>query len=137
QSIHQPRPLCHCRMAWSAAISRPTSSPSTYSFFFKDSATTELYTLSLHDALPIFAPGSALRNSNSRRPHAGQSTRRASLVAIARDRKSTRLNSSHVAISYAVFCLKKKSYTSRPCRESAATRGSHGLPDCLNHERLG
>src|SRR5437899_7813554 len=69
-------------------------------FFFNDTATTEIYTLSLHDALPIsifrgrtgwaaepVQPWEALNN---------------------RDRKSTRLNSSHLGISYAVFCLKKK-----------------------------
>src|SRR6266516_6230636 len=69
-------------------------------FFFNDTATTEIYTLSLHDALPI-----------SRRtisPHAslGSSSRECSTSA--RDRKSTRLNSSHRTISYAVFYLKKK-----------------------------
>src|SRR6267142_2296233 len=69
-------------------------------FFFNDTATTEIYTLSLHDALPICPRGSAAarpvscRSSPARRPRA--------------DRKSTRLNSSHMSISYAVFCLKKK-----------------------------
>src|SRR5690625_7806084 len=71
-------------------------------FFFNDTATTEIYTLSLHDALPIFsrlgARPDALRVALARRM----------LVSWLRDRKSTRLNSSHVAISYAVFCLKKK-----------------------------
>src|SRR6266436_7661099 len=67
-------------------------------FFFNDTATTEIYTLSLHDALPI-SPASA----NCRRG-ASHSSRRHCL----RDRKSTRLNSSHGYISYAVFCLKKK-----------------------------
>src|SRR5574341_1935290 len=66
-------------------------------FFFNDTATTEIYTLSLHDALPIWAPPSA-------RP-AGCRRRRSCRGA---DRKSTRLNSSHQLISYAVFCLKKK-----------------------------
>src|SRR6266581_6097892 len=65
-------------------------------FFFNDTATTEIYTLSLHDALPISA----------RRPcwHASAPCFRTPW----RDRKSTRLNSSHPSISYAVFCLKKK-----------------------------
>src|SRR5215813_14543724 len=74
-------------------------------FFFNDTATTEIYTLSLHDALPISAPllghraekivslGKIFRERAGRRGG---------------DRKSTRLNSSHVRISYAVFCLKKK-----------------------------
>src|SRR5215510_15770839 len=72
-------------------------------FFFNDTATTEIYTLSLHDALPICirpAAGSPCRTP--RRDPAGPARRRDT------DRKSTRLNSSHVAISYAVFCLKKK-----------------------------
>src|SRR5476649_1267303 len=68
-------------------------------FFFNDTATTEIYTLSLHDALPISerrADSSAW--CGSRRRAATRET----------DRKSTRLNSSHTVISYAVFCLKKK-----------------------------
>src|SRR2546426_856396 len=74
-------------------------------FFFNDTATTEIYTLSLHDALPIFrsAPP-AVSHCGARRPSTGRARPRAT----ARDRKSTRLNSSHLVISYAVFCLKKK-----------------------------
>src|SRR5436309_7629129 len=74
-------------------------------FFFNDTATTEIYTLSLHDALPISAarPGrgddSVLDPAQEERGGIGRSVE---------DRKSTRLNSSHVKISYAVFCLKKK-----------------------------
>src|SRR6266496_5630077 len=75
-------------------------------FFFNDTATTEIYTLSLHDALPISTRGG----------HRGAHRHRRGLARPARpggtrpggDRKSTRLNSSHVEISYAVFCLKKK-----------------------------
>src|SRR3712207_7752425 len=90
-------------------------------FFFNDTATTEIYTLSLHDALPISrsragparrrAPRSAVRTARGRsrcrsipcrsRPRPGA------------DRKSTRLNSSHANISYAVFCLKKKKKTDK------------------------
>src|SRR5277367_6925228 len=67
-------------------------------FFFNDTATTEIYTLSLHDALPIcIARGSDPWSASSRCGTTGRS-----------DRKSTRLNSSHITISYAVFCLKKK-----------------------------
>src|SRR5256885_10227887 len=67
-------------------------------FFFNDTATTEIYTLSLHDALPIsWAPA-----------RAGRWTRWPCAWAARPDRKSTRLNSSHLVISYAVFCLKKK-----------------------------
>src|SRR5207302_11446661 len=88
------------------------------SFLFSDSATTELYTLSLHDALPICAgvdrdldslsvQGPAIRcrpRPDAGRRHGHQSDD----DCRQRDRKSTRLNSSHVKISYAVFCLKKK-----------------------------
>src|SRR3712207_7243710 len=92
-------------------------------FFFNDTATTEIYTLSLHDALPICgqeddavhlreATGverdarvveleEALLERRKERPEE---------VALRVDRKSTRLNSSHANISYAVFCLKKKTY---------------------------
>src|SRR3989442_2977121 len=94
--------------------------PSPLFFFFNDTATTEIYTLSLHDALPIFLRAEA---PSSRRgsPGAGRTCRRSARAVAARDRergragrsspidrKSTRLNSSHVRISYAVFCLKKK-----------------------------
>src|SRR3712207_8212946 len=94
-------------------------------FFFNDTATTEIYTLSLHDALPIFG-----RQRNlAERPDqsAGAVERDLELAGVLRvellaqpgsdrlldvrvdlDRKSTRLNSSHANISYAVFCLKKK-----------------------------
>src|ERR1041385_9376068 len=66
-------------------------------FFFNDTATTEIYTLSLHDALPISSNPCCTR-AWTRFPKA---------TVIAPDRKSTRLNSSHGYISYAVFCLKK------------------------------
>src|SRR6266403_15277 len=72
-------------------------------FFFTDPATTEIYTLSLHDALPI----SSCRFPNSSAAGRRRQTRGSGAPA-RRDRKSTRLNSSHVEISYAVFFLKKK-----------------------------
>src|SRR3712207_7785543 len=92
-------------------------------FFFNDTATTEIYTLSLHDALPIFLrqacseaaahtvwiPAITYTELHARglaRPRACQ--RMGGMVSAAGDRKSTRLNSSHANISYAVFCLKKK-----------------------------
>src|SRR5258707_1714110 len=82
-------------------------------FFFNDTATTEIYTLSLHDALPILqfaeaAPASARVGARSQliwNRSGGPKT--ASSSAAGSDRKSTRLNSSHANISYAVFCLKK------------------------------
>src|SRR5690554_7139944 len=73
-------------------------------FFFNDTATTEIYTLSLHDALPISVP--RVEERSMLPPWRRQSARLS--VTRSRDRKSTRLNSSHVRISYAVFCLKKK-----------------------------
>src|SRR2546427_9449445 len=77
-------------------------------FFFNDTATTEIYTLSLHDALPIYKAFDSSRFQYVFRAQAGLV--RLSLVRRPQheDRKSTRLNSSHSQISYAVFCLKKK-----------------------------
>src|SRR5256885_6357804 len=76
-------------------------------FFFNDTATTEIYTLSLHDALPICRSRTACCRSrcsgSCHRPR-----------TVHRDRKSTRLNSSHLVISYAVFCLKKKRFCKKP-----------------------
>src|SRR5258708_28507919 len=85
-------------------------------FFFNDTATTEIYTLSLHDALPISTCwcGRSRCRAKARpsrsRPRSAASTRcpRAARFRGRTDRKSTRLNSSHQIISYAVFCLKKK-----------------------------
>src|SRR5215813_15110801 len=94
-------------------------------FFFNDTATTEIYTLSLHDALPIsvreLVPA-PIRPRPHRAPEA-----RLELVVVAShhvgDRKSTRLNSSHVRISYAVFCLKKK--TSPGADRLSVTTATH------------
>src|SRR3989442_92946 len=74
-------------------------------FFFNDTATTEIYTLSLHDALPILLFDARVRDLLVGR---GRFAPRPMHEAGREDRKSTRLNSSHVRISYAVFCLKKK-----------------------------
>src|SRR5437879_11016014 len=84
-------------------------------FFINDTPTTEIYTLSLHDALPI----SLLHASRVRLRGAVAGLAEANVVehlvrpleGVGRDRKSTRLNSSHRCISYAVFCLKKKKKT--------------------------
>src|SRR5947208_9428994 len=88
-------------------------------FFFNDTATTEIYTLSLHDALPI----SDLRG---RTPLClrtfGLLFRSTCLIIQVGDRKSTRLNSSHQIISYAVFCLKKKKTQSEPNRKKINSR---------------
>src|SRR3712207_7113981 len=79
-------------------------------FFFNDTATTEIYTLSLHDALPISAQQAEHCHGRTvSRPQDHQLlARRFGRVVGRLDRKSTRLNSSHANISYAVFCLKKK-----------------------------
>src|SRR5258708_12719202 len=76
-------------------------------FFFNDTATTEIYTLSLHDALPICISKS-VRDRPDLRSLRASPPRACKAVHSVRDRKSTRLNSSHQIISYAVFCLKKK-----------------------------
>src|SRR2546430_7964612 len=83
-------------------------------FFFNDTATTEIYTLSLHDALPIFEhpeerPGRLAARVGQRRQGVERTIDvRGAVDEDQVDRKSTRLNSSHSQISYAVFCLKKK-----------------------------
>src|SRR2546430_9656554 len=86
-------------------------------FFFNDTATTEIYTLSLHDALPIsrsieVAPGSVVeldpRHATGERLGGLELRCDDHRAGRIEDRKSTRLNSSHSQISYAVFCLKKK-----------------------------
>src|SRR5256885_16933921 len=79
----------------------------SFFFFFNDTATTEIYTLSLHDALPISELLSA-RIVAFGEDFPGRVRLRRTQINSARDRKSTRLNSSHLVISYAVFCLKKK-----------------------------
>src|SRR5256885_10508529 len=93
-------------------------------FFFNDTATTEIYTLSLHDALPISLGVGAsdtaactwtfniTANANASEP---------APYTVEADRKSTRLNSSHLVISYAVFCLKKKKNTTQPIQSTKTT----------------
>src|SRR2546422_3386110 len=93
-------------------------------FFFNDTATTEIYTLSLHDALPISGLAAAVYGASEglhtviierEAPggQAGMSSRIENYLGFPTDRKSTRLNSSHGYISYAVFCLKKKKHENR------------------------
>src|SRR3712207_8800839 len=90
-----------------------------FSFFFNDTATTEIYTLSLHDALPIYKTATTTASVSSTAVAAQESyclkyhwafgtISEVLTPTSAADRKSTRLNSSHANISYAVFCLKKK-----------------------------
>src|SRR3989442_10081168 len=87
----------------------------SFFFFFNDTATTEIYTLSLHDALPISIVSAGANDDRLARPDGDgraffldQALGPFAAGEWAKDRKSTRLNSSHVRISYAVFCLKKK-----------------------------
>src|SRR2546422_1786155 len=101
-------------------------------FFFNDTATTEIYTLSLHDALPICHTGALPRADMGRgRPPDGgdRARRRVGRTGSDRtqDRKSTRLNSSHGYISYAVFCLKKKNDKNNLRR--------HGSTVCIYYAR--
>src|SRR3989442_8216298 len=105
-------------------------------FFFNDTATTEIYTLSLHDALPISRIDVHFRRARNR-CGARFSKRGLPRGRRRRDRKSTRLNSSHVRISYAVFCLKKKKntliaealQTDPPDPTLRGLAGALGLPD--------
>src|SRR2546426_8151491 len=96
-------------MAIRARLAYSSFHASVSFFFFNDTATTEIYTLSLHDALPIYdafaAEGIEVRVIADGAAGVRADARGAEMV---RDRKSTRLNSSHLVISYAVFCLKKK-----------------------------
>src|SRR3712207_7218799 len=101
-------------------------------FFFNDTATTEIYTLSLHDALPILRNRPAiiwgvsilvtLRCRNKGRSDVAV---RFGVALTRRDRKSTRLNSSHANISYAVFCLKKKQDTTRGRAQAPTLRSRY------------
>src|SRR3712207_8927740 len=105
-------------------------------FFFNDTATPEIYTLPLHDALPIYARRADVRERALQRVPRGRDPRAARThpvsaaegrrdlrrpsgrLAPTADRKSTRLNSSHANISYAVFCLTKKRLIPKPNQDS-------------------
>src|SRR5688572_31503489 len=96
-------------------------------FFFHDTATTEIYTLSLHDALPIWSD-----QANRWQPNGTSIEFRVYLPGSPAgfppsDRKSTRLNSSHSQISYAVFCLKKKNKTRFKLTSTRRLRISPGV----------
>src|SRR5438445_8556261 len=100
-------------------------------FFFNVTATTEIYTLSLHDALPISRRCNSSRNAWM----SGDVLPGQSAASVTGDRKSTRLNSSHANISYAVFCLKKKKQE-RACGPATAQkehqRGDQAKPHQYN-----
>src|SRR5438876_6326264 len=113
----------------SAALADRSPRPASSAiFFFNDTTTTEISTLSLHDALPIFALGLPRAVPlHVLVAHRGLVlTRRRRLVDPPADRKSTRLNSSHPSTSYAVFCLKKK--RTRQGRDVHPTHGHAGRP---------
>src|SRR5438067_9905657 len=118
-----------------SVVSSVTITPTlSVSFFFNDTATTEIYTLSLHDALPIYVPGgrssaffcAVVHDCQARIDSVHQCGAAALKPA---DRKSTRLNSSHVSISYAVFCLKKKKQPHPPERPGSAPAARR--PTCV------
>src|SRR5947208_4341008 len=100
-------------------------------FFLNGTATTEIYTLSLHDALPIYRLGAGPRveerqGFDRQAGGAGPVDVPVPLFVVGQDRKSTRLNSSHQIISYAVFCLKKKNHKDRSkYRTEEIQRGLH------------
>src|SRR2546426_7365258 len=101
------------------------STTHSFFFFFNDTATTEIYTLSLHDALPIWRDAAGHRLQRIATVHRCSGLGGVGDQAVdhrERDRKSTRLNSSHLVISYAVFCLKKKKKSSHLDREFWARR---------------
>src|SRR5258707_8078938 len=102
----------------------------SFFFFFNDTATTEIYTLSLHDALPISQARHYPRDPRSvaRFPSPGDDRHQG-------DRKSTRLNSSHANISYAVFCLKKKKKSVR-IRSRRGAAVYKNLSQRLPHARV-
>src|SRR3712207_7968433 len=102
-------------------------------FFFNDTATTEIYTLSLHNALPIWPPAVHHRHLHSGLEEGGRGGAHAAREAgpvLRQDRKSTRLNSSHANISYAVFCLKKNILL------YYYLRISNMLPSCLSAQQI-
>src|SRR5690606_39355565 len=102
-------------------------SPSSFSF--KATAPPEIYPLSLHDALPIYyGPATAVDESSINaylQAHPFDNSQAMEQINT-QDRKSTRLNSSHVKISYAVFCLKKKKHTKQDTSRKADARQSRG-----------
>src|SRR2546429_2667597 len=109
--VKSPHQAC-CQL-FSSAVGRQNL---RFFFFFNDTATTEIYTLSLHDALPISSVGDQQPLPSTESQH------RQGLPRGEADRKSTRLNSSHGYISYAVFCLKKKKKHPEPGAQASAAQ---------------
>src|SRR5256885_7966785 len=105
------------------AIDQQSLNKTLLFFFFNDTATTEIYTLSLHDALPISLSRHPIYTGLLLALIGTAITRGTS--ADAADRKSTRLNSSHLVISYAVFCLKKKNKCDVPILQTLYALSLH------------
>src|SRR5258707_4382147 len=97
-------------------------------FFFNDTATTEIYTLSLHDALPICRKPKVMPMSEEQATASTMEAAENDSWKLEPDRKSTRLNSSHANISYAVFCLKKKN---TGIRQATPHRQAHSVDHLL------
>src|SRR5690606_41833429 len=121
-------PRIHCRLLSQTFLSFPLRFLDlSRVFFFTDTATTEIYTLSLHDALPIWFSRCrwtvlTLMKSSSAISFEECPSATSLRTSSSRDRKSTRLNSSHVKISYAVFCLKKKKKSLKTSAEMHTAR---------------
>src|SRR5688572_31779951 len=117
-------------MSWPSILS-------IFFFFFNDTATTEIYTLSLHDALPILGTwrlASMFSTTRMAPPRMGVAMSPGRIAGTVRaDRKSTRLNSSHSQISYAVFCLKKKTKKKHLSNSEQITRKS--IPPHHDHSK--
>src|SRR5690606_40232083 len=128
----RPLATAHATLAL-APPSPPTSA--FFFFFFNDTAPTEIYTLSLHDALPISRGGGTPPSPRPGRENAGPAPRPAgSSPDRCRRSEETRLNSSHVKISYAVFCLKKKKKENKRHKRDT-TNQRRALPACSRDTR--
>src|SRR5438034_6469176 len=127
--------MTHCIVVLTLFLLLPLfcSFSSSSLFFFNDTATTEIYTLSLHDALPIW------RGRPGARPVQHRPGRGLDAGEDVQDRKSTRLNSSHTVISYAVFCLKKKkkkkATTNRNARTQSKPAPAHTTQRRIAHQQ--
>src|SRR5205809_6020855 len=110
---------------------------SFFFFFFNDTATTEIYTLSLHDALPISQNfGAAWGKVQARSDDAFRKLLAQFIRFYAEDRKSTRLNSSHGYISYAVFCLNKKKKNKKKIQKQNKNTKQHTKNHKINSNNV-
>src|SRR5207245_7299357 len=107
------------------SLSLPCLCLFSFIFFFNAPATTDIYTLSLHDALPIYLLPHSFKPPVESPIMSQISSGSVWASKPPRDRKSTRLNSSHGSISYAVFCLKKKNITKKEDKNKITHRQHH------------